>query len=107
MPQKTSNRFHTLLLARILVVVTCCSLASGQLGSSTIAGTVRDATDAPVPGAKVRVTNKQSGVTTDLVTNEIGAYRATAILSGTYTVLASAPGFDSALRTDIMVTTAQ
>jgi len=89
------------------VFFACCLVVLAQLGSGTIAGVVRDATQSPVPRAKVRVTNSESGVSTDVLTNDTGAYRANSILPGVYNVQATAPGFEVVVRRNVTVSTAQ
>src|SRR4051812_22098804 len=101
------ERIRGVFFFPFVVVSAVCPLVNAQVGSSTITGEVRDATEAAVAGARVKVINTQSGVTTELVTNEAGAYRANSILPGVYTVTASAPGFETTSRTNVSLTTAQ
>jgi hypothetical protein len=79
----------------------------GQAGSGSITGVVRDASEAPVPQSAIKIVNSESGVVTNVVTNETGAYRVNSILPGTYRVEASAPGFDTVVRKDIALSTGQ
>src|SRR5690348_10403138 len=69
--------------------------APAQVGSSSITGVVRDASQSPIPGADIKIIHTQSGVITNAVTNETGAYRVNSILPGTYRIEASAQGFDT------------
>jgi Carboxypeptidase regulatory-like domain/TonB-dependent Receptor Plug Domain/TonB dependent receptor len=69
-----------------------------QSGTSTIAGIVKDASGGTIPGASVTVTNKDTGIAVDTVTNEEGIYRAAALVPGTYVVEATLSGFDPARR---------
>src|SRR5579885_2874552 len=69
------------------------SFISAQTTTGALSGTVTDPAGAVVPGAKVEVINQNTGVTTTLVTNEAGLYRAAFLIPGTYTVRVTAPGF--------------
>ena len=82
-------------------------LAFGQVGSGSITGVVKDATDAPIAGAIVRVVNADSGASVSAQTNETGAYRVNALLPGPYRIEAEAQGFDKLVRNNIVLTTAQ
>ncbi|MCX6625867.1 MAG: carboxypeptidase regulatory-like domain-containing protein [Acidobacteria bacterium] len=66
----------------------------GQSGSGTIAGSVRDATEAPVPNAAVSVLNQDTGVRLSTITNEAGLYRFGALVPGAYKIEVAAEGFD-------------
>ena len=79
----------------------------GQSGSGSITGVVKDASQAPVPNAAVKIVNSQSGVTTKAVSNDAGAYRVNSILPGTYRIEASAPGFDTLVQKDLVLSTGQ
>lgn len=73
----------------------------GQINTGTIVGTVSDQQGAVIPGVSVRVTQVNLGVTTDLVTNETGAYVASALRPGLYEVRAELSGFKTAVRGNI------
>jgi outer membrane receptor protein involved in Fe transport len=61
--------------------------------SSAIEGTVTDNTSAVVPGAKVVVTNVNTGVSLSAVSSAQGDFHFPALGPGTYKVVAVAPGF--------------
>jgi hypothetical protein len=92
------------LLAVFLYVF---SIAYGQVGTGSITGTITDGSSFPVPGAAVKVIRSDSGAAVSLLSNDAGAYRATALIPGTYRVEAEAPGFDRQVRSNITLTTAQ
>ena len=93
-----------LLIAGLLLGVLCSITALGQVAGGVIAGTVTDSSGAAVPYAKIAVRNTATGIDTELVSNESGVFRAANLLPGTYEVAASAPGFASLLRRDIVLT---
>ena len=70
----------------------------GQAGSSTITGTVKDPTDAAIPGVRVRALNIDTGIQVDTITNEEGIFRISALVPGNYNVLAELPGFSKLTR---------
>src|SRR4051812_7441453 len=80
---------------------------NAQVGSAVITGVVTDPTRTPIPSAAVRVVNEESGVATEITTNESGVFRANSLVPGLYTVESRAPGFSAALRTHLQVSTAQ
>jgi hypothetical protein len=61
----------------------------------TLTGTVTDPSGASIPGAKVTALEAATGVGHDVVSNDAGLYRFTALLPGTYTVTVTANGFQS------------
>jgi hypothetical protein len=68
--------------------------ASAQVTSGNLQGVVTDANSAVVSGAKVKVTNADTGISSEAVTNDQGFYRVTALVPGAnYTVEVEAPGF--------------
>ena len=79
------------LLLPVLLVPTCSLVA--QVNSSTVTGTVTDASGARVSGAKVLITNQATGVSVSTVTTGSGDYTAPYLISGNYRVQVTAPGF--------------
>jgi len=75
--------------------------AQAQFNNGAIAGTLRDSTGAVIPNATVTIRNVNTGVTTTLKTNQDGAYEALALIPGTYSVEATAPGFNIAKNNSV------
>jgi hypothetical protein len=67
--------------------------ASGQITRGTISGTVRDASGGVVPGAAVVVTNMDTNVARDTITDAQGFYRVSALDAGRYQVVVELAGF--------------
>jgi hypothetical protein len=88
----------------ILLLTVTTGTASAQLTSGTITGTVTDESQALIPGVDVTVTNPATGLTRDLVTNEVGRYEAPNLPIGTYEVTAALPGFGTAIRQGVALT---
>ncbi|MGC8791816.1 MAG: TonB-dependent receptor domain-containing protein [Bryobacteraceae bacterium] len=77
------------------------SLAQVLYGS--IVGNVTDPSDAPVPGATVTVTDKETGFSRSATTSEVGSYSFPTLPAGTYEVRVSKSGFQTYTRSDVRV----
>ena len=81
------------------------SLASSVLAqnsnSGDIRGTVTDSSGALVPGVDVTVTNTDTGVVSNYVTNSDGLYDTNSILPGNYTLEFSKQGFEKLKRESV------
>ena len=78
--------------------------AVGQVLYGSIVGNVTDETRGTLPGATVTILHNESGATRETVTDSMGAYRFTAVQSGTYTVTVKIDGFRTFTRRDVAVT---
>ena len=76
--------------------------AAAQETRGNISGTVRDA-QGVVPGAMVRLTNVDTGVGQNLVTNGSGYFEAPLLNPGTYEVTVQMAGFKAATRNAIVL----
>src|SRR5262249_19626178 len=78
----------------------CCALAgfAQSTNSSDLRGTVTDATGAVIPGAKVTIVNTETGVVTELTTNDAGIYDSVSIRPGRYRVTFTKDGFGRLVR---------
>src|SRR4051812_32329967 len=77
--------------------------AFSQAVNGTLVGTITDATSARVPGARVQITEVNTGVTRSVVTNESGNYSFNDLTPGTYTVTVEHTGFKRISRPDVEV----
>lgn len=68
---------------------------AAQAISGDVVGAVTDATGAGVPGASISMTNDATGVKTTASSDSAGAYRFANLPPGTYTLTASATGFNA------------
>jgi hypothetical protein len=86
------KRAVTAALLGLLVTLAAWGQATAGLGA--ISGTVRDSSGAPVPGAKVTVSNPSLGLTRDLNTTDAGVFSAPALVpSRGYRVNVTKQGF--------------
>jgi len=79
-----------LVLVAVLVLAT---FAPAQTSRGTVQGIVTDATGAVVPNAKVTLTQVETKVVRETVSNETGFYRFDAVNLGTYEIKITASGF--------------
>lgn len=77
--------------------------AHAQQDVGYVEGTLTDATGSLVAGAKVHVSNDNTGIAQDLTSNGSGFYQSQAVRPGTYTVTVSMPGFSTATVHNIVV----
>src|SRR6516225_10540422 len=85
----------------LLVLVLFAGLCFGQTQAARLQGTVRDASGAIVPNAKVVAINMQTKDASDATTNTSGLYVLPALRPGTYTLTVEAAGFSKTSVTDI------
>jgi hypothetical protein len=96
-------RFLATTLCLLLIPVAAFS----QTANGTITGTITDPTGAAVAGAAVEITGTDTGVKTNTVTTFTGAYTATALQPGAYSVTVTASGFKKYTRTGLALAAAQ
>ncbi len=79
----------------------------GQLSTSAILGSVRDATGAAVPGAKITITNQDTNVSRSGESAGDGLYRVDVLPPGQYTVVVEKDGFSVSTVKNLTLTVAQ
>ncbi len=72
--------------------------AHAQSSSSSLSGTVTDASGALLPNAKVTAHNEGTGQDSTITTNQSGAYTFPNLEIGNYTVRVEAAGFETAIQ---------
>jgi hypothetical protein len=91
------------------VVVVCLAgflftpALEAQTNTGVIVGTVSDPTGAVIPGATVTITHSEVRAATEVQTNAVGNYVSTLLRAGPYEIRVEAPGFQTALRRDVVV----
>ncbi len=83
-------------LARLLLAVAVVYPALAQVDRATLVGTVTDSTGAVTPGAKVEVVLPETGLRRQIETNAAGAYTASSLPIGNYSVSVALSGFKTA-----------
>jgi len=92
---------------RVALVMASCFLtnaAFGQTIGGAISGTVKDQQGSVMPGATARFTNVETGVTTAVLSNSSGSYRATNLQPGHYDLTISLPGFARGMQKNFTLT---
>jgi outer membrane receptor for ferrienterochelin and colicin len=90
------------ILAVLAFLVAFPLVATAQITTATITGTISDPGGAKIPGANVTARNVDTGLTRTAVTGDDGAYRLEFLPIGNYTVEVTAvSGFKKALRSGI------
>lgn len=97
-------RFHLTGLA--LVVVFFLSTAQAQ-ENAEVTGVITDPSSAVVPQVTVKLTNNETGEARTTVSNGYGIYVFPSLRIGHYTLTASASGFKTFTRTDIVLNVGQ
>lgn len=82
-------------------LVTAVSLASAQIGSSTISGRVTDSTGAVVPKVNISIIQVDTNFQFTALTNEDGLYRVPSLSPGTYRLTFESQGFKKLIREGI------
>ncbi len=99
-------------MRRLALRVTCFSVfltfalgtgAFAQDPRGSITGTVRDSSDAAIPGVSVRAVNAETGVAASAATNAAGSYQIPFLQPGVYRITAEVTGFKRFVRDKIEV----
>jgi hypothetical protein len=88
--------FATAMLSFLII-----SLQAFSQSSSSLSGTVQDASQAVLPGASVTAVNVDTGVKTTAVSNNSGVYNFASLQPGTYKVSAELSGFQTNIKTEV------
>jgi hypothetical protein len=93
----------------LILVATFLLFAPGLRAqdNATISGTVTDASGAVVPNADIALTNPGTGQIRESKSNEAGLFRFANLGVGTYSLTATASGFQKFTRTGIVLNVAQ
>src|SRR6185503_10146050 len=85
------------------VLLLSAANASAQFDTATVVGTVRDASESVIPGARVTLTAVETGISTVRTSAADGNYEFPAVKPGTYMVTAEKSGFAVALVDQVQV----
>ena len=90
------------MIGSVLLITFSFSYLWAQ-ATAQISGTVKDPSGAILPGVGIKVTQTQTGITRDTVTNESGSYGLTNLPIGPYRLEAALPGFRTYVQTGIVL----
>src|SRR6266699_6273321 len=94
---------HT-AISWIAAVLVSISMAHGQVTTGTVTGTVTDSSGAVLPGVSVALQNEDTGITRTVGSDAEGRYSAVQLGLGKYKVTASREGFQTEVRSGILLT---
>jgi hypothetical protein len=94
-------------LGRIFLLSSLCLSLFGQGERGTFNGTVTDPSGSLIPSATVKALNVATGVESPVETTSAGVYRMPYLSPGTYKLTATAPGFKTAVRDNVVLSVAQ
>jgi hypothetical protein len=92
---------RSLFAAALLLGLNSQFAPAQNTNAGEIRGTVTDPSGAVVPGVVVTVSNNDTGVPKQLLTNAAGIYDAVSILPGNYTLTFTKEGFSKLARTGV------
>ncbi|MFZ0302723.1 MAG: TonB-dependent receptor [Terracidiphilus sp.] len=100
-----THRINWLRYLSLMFIVFCCTsvVCFAQLDRGSVSGTVTDPSGAAVSGAKVTVTNTDTGTQSSTVATDAGVYTIPDLPAGKYSVTVSAAGFEGLIRNGITV----
>jgi hypothetical protein len=102
----TIVRQNRLYLVLFFSIVVACG-ARAQVVGGSIAGTVRDASGAVLPGASVILRNSETGAERTLISDAAGRYSAPSVPIGRYEVIGTKEGFSTQTKTGINLVVGQ
>jgi len=94
-------RLRKPIVSSVLLLGIAASLLAQRADRGTITGVVTDPTGKSIPAAVVKVISEDTGVVTELISNDAGAYSSPSLVLGTYTISVESAGFKKALLSGI------
>ena len=88
----------------LLCIAAWASLATAQVTTGSISGTVTDSSGAVLPGVKIELMNEGTGTIRTVSTNSAGRYSAPTLAVGSYRVTGTLEGFQTEVRNGIGLT---
>jgi Carboxypeptidase regulatory-like domain len=94
---------HLLFLFSACFVLLSITASAQQMTQATLLGSVHDPSGAAIPNATVTITNADTGQSITVTTQPDGQYVAPSLQIGHFNVTATAQGFGSSQRTNLML----
>src|SRR5262249_54045202 len=102
--KRMNKRWLFIAVMGCLVLLSSISLFGQATASSSLQGTVVDKSQAVIGNkAEVTLTNKATGATRTIKTNDAGEYHFDSLAAGVYTMKVTAPGFSNAEAKDLEI----
>ncbi|HUV96730.1 MAG TPA: carboxypeptidase-like regulatory domain-containing protein [Acidobacteriaceae bacterium] len=96
-------RVACFLALAVIVMIPSLLLAQSSMGTSSVGGTVLDASKLPIAGTAIHLEDTRHGTTRATVTDNHGSYLFTGVLPGIYTVRAEQKGFATSVINNVQV----
>jgi hypothetical protein len=100
---KNNTRVPFFLFCALSIAFVTSPRVFGQAVTASVVGQVSDPSGAVLSGAKVTITNQETGVTTSAVTNQAGNYQFAYVQPGVYTVSVVRQSFEQSARRNVEV----
>ncbi|MGB2671673.1 MAG: carboxypeptidase-like regulatory domain-containing protein, partial [Candidatus Acidiferrum sp.] len=97
------NRKLPLTFALVLLGLILPCQTFGQVDTGAISGTIKDSSGGVVAGAKVTLTNQETGVSITTTSGSIGEYSFSPVKIGSYSVSAEFTGFQKVQQNNVTV----
>jgi hypothetical protein len=94
---------HLRCIAIILFTLFLLSATGFAQSNASIGGTVNDPSRALVPGVTIKATHQATGIVTNTISNDAGAYNLAGLMPGVYRVSAELPGFRTQTYSDVQL----
>ena len=102
-PLQQKRRVLVFLSFALAVSILFTGQVRAQVAGATLSGTVNDPSGAVVPSAQVSARNTATGVARVATTDAAGFYSIPNLLPGNYEVTVTAPGFSTAVQSNIQL----
>ena len=99
--------FNSVAAALLLVCFFSTVLRAQNISTAQLNGTVHDQTGAVIPNAAVTISDESKGFSRSTTTDAQGNYRLLLLPPGTYTVKATATGFNTYVSQNVILTTGE
>ena len=96
------KRFTLSVLSPFLILSLGCTMVWAQ-ATAQMSGTAKDQSGAVLPGVEITVTQTETGITRNVVTNETGSYVLPNLALGPYRLEAGLPGFRTYVQSGIVL----
>ena len=97
------STFARRIVCAFLLIVLGADLAVAQTSTSSLRGTITDPKGSSVPGADVKLTSAERGVSLTTKTDRDGQYQFLEVRPGTYTLEVAAPGFSTIRQNNLIL----
>lgn len=98
-----TNKLLTVTTAILLMILALAPSSYAQ-GTGSVSGTIKDTTDAVLPGAVVIIKQTDTGLTREVISDVRGRYAAPNLPPGPYEVTATLTGFGALTRSGVRLT---